>query len=91
MIESCITHPSESATGRCATCSRPYCGLCMVEDVSSELAFCSDTCRVAHRYGPPSDRSEEFIAALKSPIRTGWRLAMQRIVISSSVFSTAGK
>lgn len=80
MTDLCATHASEPAIGRCATCSRPYCRRCLVEDVASELAFCSESCRVRRRYGALSfDPSNEFIAALHRPIRTGWKLAAQQL------------
>ena len=72
MTEFCTTHASEPATGHCATCSRSYCGLCMVEELSTELAFCSETCRVAQRYGAVSGLSDRFITALQR--RSGDRL-----------------
>ena len=72
----CATHPEALSTGDCAACRKPFCAACAVEDISAELAYCSNACRDTQQGGPAlSGRSNaELIAGLESPIRTGWQL-----------------
>ncbi len=77
-MERCAAHPDATSTGRCEACPRPFCAACAVEDVASDLFFCSDACResqaLVSRASVDAPTSAELIDGLWSPIRTGWEL-----------------
>lgn len=76
MPESCATHASQHAVGRCPICARPFCAACAFEDVPAELSFCSEACRQSGaRPVVSTGRSPDLlIADLARPIRAGWGL-----------------
>ena len=72
----CTTHPDRHALGACATCGRPFCAACRVEDLAEERAYCSPAClgAASARSLHPGRPAPELVEALRSPIRSGWRL-----------------
>jgi hypothetical protein len=69
----CALHLDRAAVGECASCYRPYCAECAVEELSTEVTYCSVECR-DRATGAAASRNELLAAAAEAPIRSGWRL-----------------
>jgi hypothetical protein len=88
----CTTHPDQYALGACATCGRPLCAACRVENLAEERAYCSPACLAAAsaRSLHPGRTAPELADALRSPIRSGWRLWLRSAGLSRAHTGAAG-